>query len=145
MEYAKNLFKTICRLNVFWWKCYTPSFISRYFCTHKKFSELRNYDSSVLHVIARLQVQPFSKFLLLLLLHHKNFLLVDLSTALNADALSGLLNNPEALEQLQSHLPAVDSNTQEALRSTLQSPQFQQVREWLWSGYPRYHLFWWFP
>ncbi|KRT78335.1 hypothetical protein AMK59_6409, partial [Oryctes borbonicus] len=52
---------------------------------------------------------------------------VDLSTALNSDALSGLINNPEALEQLQSHLPAVDGNVQEQLRSTLASPQFQQV------------------
>ncbi|XP_019874960.1 proteasomal ubiquitin receptor ADRM1 isoform X2 [Aethina tumida] len=40
---------------------------------------------------------------------------------------SGVLNNPEALQQLQSHLPPVDSNTQEALRSTLASPQFQQA------------------
>ncbi|KAI4467901.1 adhesion regulating membrane glycoprotein [Holotrichia oblita] len=52
---------------------------------------------------------------------------VDLSTALNSDALSGLINNPEALEQLQSHLPAVDGNVQEQLRSTLASPQFQQA------------------
>ncbi|KAK9729124.1 UCH-binding domain [Popillia japonica] len=52
---------------------------------------------------------------------------VDLSTALNSDALSGLINNPEALEQLQNHLPAVDGNVQEQLRSTLASPQFQQA------------------
>ncbi|CAH1976086.1 unnamed protein product [Acanthoscelides obtectus] len=52
---------------------------------------------------------------------------VDLSTALTGDALAGVLNNPETLQQLQSHLPAVDENTQEALRSTLASPQFQQA------------------
>nr|CAH7742286.1 unnamed protein product [Callosobruchus chinensis] len=52
---------------------------------------------------------------------------VDLSTALTGDALAGMLNNPETLQQLQSHLPAVDDNTQEALRSTLASPQFQQA------------------
>ncbi|KAJ8925605.1 hypothetical protein NQ315_009445 [Exocentrus adspersus] len=52
---------------------------------------------------------------------------VDLSTALTTDALAGVLNNPETLEQLQSHLPAVDGDTQEALRSTLSSPQFQQA------------------
>ncbi|VEN50846.1 unnamed protein product, partial [Callosobruchus maculatus] len=52
---------------------------------------------------------------------------VDLSTALTGDALAGMLNNPETLQQLQSHLPAVDENTQEALRSTLASPQFQQA------------------
>ncbi|CAG9813474.1 unnamed protein product [Phaedon cochleariae] len=52
---------------------------------------------------------------------------VDLSTALTSDALTGVLSNPDTLQQLQSHLPAVDSNTQEALRSTLASPQFQQA------------------
>nr|CAI5849462.1 unnamed protein product [Callosobruchus analis] len=52
---------------------------------------------------------------------------VDLSTALTGDALAGVLNNPDTLQQLQSHLPAVDENTQEALRSTLASPQFQQA------------------
>lgn len=57
------------------------------------------------------------------------YFLVDLSTALTSDALSGVLSNPETLQQLQSHLPAVDGSTQEALRSTLASPQFQQVRK----------------
>lgn len=52
---------------------------------------------------------------------------VDLSTTLTSDALSGVLSNPETLQQLQSHLPAVDGSTQEALRSTLASPQFQQA------------------
>ncbi|KAJ8951230.1 hypothetical protein NQ318_010258 [Aromia moschata] len=52
---------------------------------------------------------------------------VDLSTALTSDALSGILSNPEALQQLQGHLPAVDGTAQESLRSTLASPQFQQA------------------
>ncbi|XP_063921559.1 proteasomal ubiquitin receptor ADRM1-like [Zophobas morio] len=52
---------------------------------------------------------------------------VDLSTALTADSLSGILNNPGALQALQSHLPAVEGDPQEALRSTINSPQFQQA------------------
>ncbi|KAL3286102.1 hypothetical protein HHI36_000615 [Cryptolaemus montrouzieri] len=41
---------------------------------------------------------------------------------------SGVLNNPEVLQQLQSHLPPVDGSTpQETLRSTLASPQFQNA------------------
>ncbi|XP_057652928.1 proteasomal ubiquitin receptor ADRM1 homolog isoform X2 [Diorhabda carinulata] len=52
---------------------------------------------------------------------------VDLSTALTSETLVGVLNNPETIQQLQSHLPAVDENAQEALRSTLASPQFQQA------------------
>lgn len=52
---------------------------------------------------------------------------VDLSSALTADALTGILNNTDAIEQLQNHLPAVDGTTQEQLRSTLTSPQFQQA------------------
>lgn len=54
---------------------------------------------------------------------------VDLSTALTSESLAGVLNDPDTLQQLQNHLPAVDQNTQEALRSTLASPQFQQVSE----------------
>lgn len=52
---------------------------------------------------------------------------VDLSTALTGDALSGILNNAEAIQQLEDHLPAVGGTTEEQLRSTLASPQFQQV------------------
>ncbi|XP_045460866.1 proteasomal ubiquitin receptor ADRM1-like [Harmonia axyridis] len=53
---------------------------------------------------------------------------VDLSTALTTDALSGVLNSPEALQQLQSHLPPVEDTTpQEALRTTVASPQFQNA------------------
>ncbi|CAH1111388.1 unnamed protein product [Psylliodes chrysocephalus] len=52
---------------------------------------------------------------------------VDLSTALTSESLAGVLNDPDTLQQLQNHLPAVDQNTQEALRSTLASPQFQQA------------------
>lgn len=54
-------------------------------------------------------------------------ILVDLSTALNGETLSGILGNAEALEQLQSHLPPTSGNAQEQLRSTLASPQFQQA------------------
>lgn len=52
---------------------------------------------------------------------------VDLSGALTTDTLSSIINNPEALQQLQEHLPPIDGSTQEALRSTLTSPQFQQA------------------
>ncbi|XP_044745864.1 proteasomal ubiquitin receptor ADRM1-like [Coccinella septempunctata] len=53
---------------------------------------------------------------------------VDLSTALTTDALSGVLSSPEALQQLQSHLPPVEGSTpQEALRTTVASPQFQNA------------------
>lgn len=52
---------------------------------------------------------------------------VDLSTALTGEALSGILSNTEALEQLQSHLPPTNGSAQEQLRSTLASPQFQQA------------------
>lgn len=52
---------------------------------------------------------------------------VDLSSALTGEALSSIINNPEALQQLQEHLPPIDNNTQEALKSTLASPQFQQA------------------
>ncbi|XP_060529044.1 proteasomal ubiquitin receptor ADRM1 homolog isoform X2 [Cylas formicarius] len=48
-------------------------------------------------------------------------------SALTGEALTGILNNPDALQQLQQHLPPVDENTQEALRTTLASPQFQQA------------------
>ncbi|KAF5274386.1 hypothetical protein FQA39_LY07266 [Lamprigera yunnana] len=52
---------------------------------------------------------------------------VDLSTALTGDTLSGILNTSEAIQQLENHLPAVGGNTEELLRSTLASPQFQQA------------------
>ncbi|KAK4884350.1 hypothetical protein RN001_000621 [Aquatica leii] len=52
---------------------------------------------------------------------------VDLSTALTSDALSGLLSNSEAIQQLENHLPAIGGSTEEQLRSTLASPQFQQA------------------
>lgn len=52
---------------------------------------------------------------------------VDLASALTGDALSSIMSNTEALEQLQSHLPPNSGSAQEQLRSTLQSPQFQQA------------------
>lgn len=52
---------------------------------------------------------------------------MDLSSALTGEALSSIINNPEALQQLQEHLPPIDNNTQEVLKSTLASPQFHQA------------------
>ncbi|XP_044264676.1 proteasomal ubiquitin receptor ADRM1 isoform X1 [Tribolium madens] len=52
---------------------------------------------------------------------------VDLSTALTAEGLPGILNNPDAIQALRNHLPAVEGDPQEALRATLNSPQFQQA------------------
>ncbi|KAK5648423.1 hypothetical protein RI129_003315 [Pyrocoelia pectoralis] len=52
---------------------------------------------------------------------------VDLSTALTSDALSGLLSNTDAINQLENHLPAIGGTTEDQLRSTLASPQFQQA------------------
>lgn len=46
---------------------------------------------------------------------------------MTADALSGILNSSETIEQLQNYLPQVDGTSQEQLRSTLASPQFQQA------------------
>ncbi|XP_066245291.1 proteasomal ubiquitin receptor ADRM1 homolog isoform X2 [Euwallacea similis] len=52
---------------------------------------------------------------------------VDLSSALTNEALTSIMNNPEALQQLQEHLPPIDRDTRDVLRSTLVSPQFQQA------------------
>ncbi|CAH1405257.1 unnamed protein product [Nezara viridula] len=54
---------------------------------------------------------------------------IDLSAAVNPDSLQAVLNNPEFVKELQKHLPSVggDTTTQEQLKSTLQSPQFQQA------------------
>lgn len=52
---------------------------------------------------------------------------VDLSTSLTGDALSCIFSDTKAVEQLQTHLPATDGSVEEQLRSTLQSPQFQQA------------------
>lgn len=54
---------------------------------------------------------------------------VDLSTALTSDALQSILNNPEAVKELQKYLPSegTDMNQEENLRSTLSCPQFQQA------------------
>jgi len=62
-----------------------------------------------------------------------NLFLVDLSEALtSAESIQGLLDDPSLVSELSPHLPEVnneDLNT-DRLRSTLQSPQFQQVRFW---------------
>lgn len=57
------------------------------------------------------------------------FPLVDLSTALTSDSIQSILNNPEAVRELQKFLPAEgsDGNQEENLRSTIACPQFQQV------------------
>ncbi|XP_014252987.1 proteasomal ubiquitin receptor ADRM1 [Cimex lectularius] len=54
---------------------------------------------------------------------------VDLSTSLNQESLQAVLNNPELVRELQRHLPSVatDENSQDQLRNTLASPQFQQA------------------
>jgi hypothetical protein len=58
---------------------------------------------------------------------------VDLSSALTSENLSALLAVPSVVKELQRHLPVLGelgspaANEAEQLRSTLQSPQFQQV------------------
>lgn len=55
--------------------------------------------------------------------------LVDLSTALTSDSIQSILNNPDAVKELQKFLPAENdsANQEENLRSTISCPQFQQV------------------
>lgn len=56
---------------------------------------------------------------------------VDLSSAMTADALQPLFNNQELMERVQNLLPpsfeAGSAAPSEQLRSTIQSPQFQQA------------------
>uniref|UniRef100_T1ITP4 Proteasomal ubiquitin receptor ADRM1 homolog n=1 Tax=Strigamia maritima TaxID=126957 RepID=T1ITP4_STRMM len=53
---------------------------------------------------------------------------IDLSTAVNVDALQPVLNNPDFIQRLQSLIPQVEAGaTPETLRETFQSPQFQQA------------------
>lgn len=54
---------------------------------------------------------------------------VDLSTALTSDALQSILNNPEAVKELQKYLPSEgdSGNQEENLKNTLACPQFQQA------------------
>ncbi|KAF6213350.1 hypothetical protein GE061_011069 [Apolygus lucorum] len=52
---------------------------------------------------------------------------VDLSTSVNQESLQAILQNPEFVRELQRHLPSMGDNSQEDLRSTLASPQFQQA------------------
>ncbi|BES92223.1 Proteasome complex subunit Rpn13 ubiquitin receptor [Nesidiocoris tenuis] len=52
---------------------------------------------------------------------------VDLSSSVNPESLQAILNNPEFVRELSRHLPSQGDNTQEDLRSTLASPQFQQA------------------
>lgn len=55
--------------------------------------------------------------------------IVDLSSAVNSETLQTVLNNPDFVKELQKHLPSVggDVPSQEQLKTTLQSPQFQQA------------------
>ncbi|KAH1014773.1 hypothetical protein HUJ05_012600 [Dendroctonus ponderosae] len=52
---------------------------------------------------------------------------VDLSSTLTGTALSSIVDNPDALQQLQDHLPPIGTASQEALKTTLSSPHFQQA------------------
>jgi len=56
---------------------------------------------------------------------------VDLASSLTVENLQAMLADPATVRELQRHLPALgDSGAAtetEQLRSTLQSPQFQQV------------------
>lgn len=56
---------------------------------------------------------------------------VDLSSAITAEALQPLFNNQELMERLRSLLPPSSDTSStvpsDQLRSTVQSPQFQQV------------------
>lgn len=58
------------------------------------------------------------------------YVLVDLSSAITSESLAAVVNNPSVVEELQPHLPSTgtDGSRQEQLRSTLASPQFQQVK-----------------
>lgn len=54
---------------------------------------------------------------------------VDLSSAINSEAVGSILSDPEFVTALQNHLPDVDSvnNSKDQLKDTLKSPQFQQA------------------
>lgn len=69
-------------------------------------------------------------FISFIVIHNYYLFLVDLSTSLTAEGLQAVLNNPEFVREVQRHLPPVSANgssQQDLLRSTLASPQFQQV------------------
>lgn len=54
---------------------------------------------------------------------------VDLSSAINSEPVSSILNDPNLLSALQQHLPNIDSSTkpEDQVKDTLKSPQFQQA------------------
>lgn len=54
---------------------------------------------------------------------------VDLASAINSEAVSSILNDPNLVTSLQDHLPNIDSSTktEEQVKDTLKSPQFQQA------------------
>lgn len=75
----------------------------------------------------------FMKYLVKLIIYNQALLsfAVDLSSAITAEALQPLFNNQELMERLRSLLPPSSDTTStvpsDQLRSTVQSPQFQQV------------------
>lgn len=54
---------------------------------------------------------------------------VDLSTAINAEAVSSIANDGERTETLLPHLPTIETgeSTKQQLKDTVSSPQFQQA------------------
>lgn len=58
------------------------------------------------------------------------FISVDLSSAITAEALQPLFSNQELMDRVRTFLPPDAASApveSEQLRSTVQSPQFQQV------------------
>lgn len=58
---------------------------------------------------------------------------VDLAKALNPEAMLPILANPEVQQRLIPYLPEGESlpKTEEELRNTVSSPQFQQVKAFI--------------
>ena len=56
-------------------------------------------------------------------------ILVDLSTAINAESLAPLFADPEVRQRLSQFLPEVGdlTNSENEVKDTIQSPQFRQV------------------
>lgn len=54
---------------------------------------------------------------------------IDLSTAINADAVNSIVSDTDRTESLLAHLPTIESsdNSKKQLKDTISSPQFQQA------------------
>ena len=54
---------------------------------------------------------------------------IDLSTAINAEAVNSIAGDADRSEALLAHLPTIESgdNAKQQLKDTIQSPQFQQA------------------